>query len=205
MAGDDGYNDGTASRRFKKVLQLLKTKPRNSAKETSSVAVAPVSATSTELSTVATADHPPDDLVPEEQTFADATRPTSTTPSMSADNPSTNNNPPNPATALLGDDERTKAKYAAAAKRLKDVLERGRSQWKDFKPPDTDGGANTMSQLRDQLEKMLNTWKASGENSNLWSKGKVLLGQIFVATSPFMKHVLLVAKDAAQVPCPVDQ
>ena len=91
------------------------------------------------------------------------------------------------------------AKYTAAFKRLADVVEDGGKTWKGFTPLDLNCVVESGVQLQEQLEKLLNAWGASPESQSLWSKGKSMVGQIFIATSPFIKHFLLVAKDAAQV------
>lgn len=90
-------------------------------------------------------------------------------------------------------------KYAAAIKRLERVVEDGRKNWKGFVPPGLDDVVESGARLEEQLESVLTAWPESPENRSLWSKGKNMLGQIFIATSPFVKHFLLVAKDAAQV------
>jgi len=104
-------------------------------------------------------------------------------------------------TKRSGDDDRTMSRYAAAAKGLKDVVESGRRSWEGFTPPSAqaDSIIENSSQLEEELEKILNEWEAASEDQGLWSSAKRLVKQIYIATSPFAKHVLLVAKDAAQV------
>jgi hypothetical protein len=99
-----------------------------------------------------------------------------------------------------GDDDRTMSRYAAAAKGLKDVVENGRRSWEGFTPPaQAESIVENSSQLEEELEKILIEWKAASEDQGLWSSAKRLVKQIYIATSPFAKHVILVAKDAAQV------
>jgi hypothetical protein len=92
------------------------------------------------------------------------------------------------------------SRYAAATKGLKDVVESGRRSWEGFTPPaQAESIVQNSSQLEEELEKTLNEWKAVSEDQGRWSSAKRLVKQIYIATSPFAKHVLLVAKDAAQV------
>jgi hypothetical protein len=120
-------------------------------------------------------------------------------PAPTLPNPSTTSTHPE-GTKSSGDDDRTMARYAAAAKGLKDVVESGRRSWEGFTPPtQAESIVENSSQLEEELEKILNEWKAASEDQGLWSSAKRLVKQIYVATSPFAKHVLLVAKDAAQV------
>jgi hypothetical protein len=91
------------------------------------------------------------------------------------------------------------SRYSAAVKRLKDVVGNGRMNWEGFVPPNVDSIAARSSQLQEELEKILNGWATPTRNPDLWSKGKHMMRQIFNATSPFVKHFLLVANCAAQV------
>jgi hypothetical protein len=103
-------------------------------------------------------------------------------------------------TKRSGDDDRTMSRYAAATKGLKDVVESGRRSWEGFtRPAQAESIVENSSQLEEELEKILNEWQAASEDQGLWSSAKRLVKQIYIATSPFAKHVLLVAKDAAQV------
>jgi hypothetical protein len=116
-------------------------------------------------------------------------------------------NPPNDQKPLrwqpvgpgLGDYERSRSRYTEAVKQLKESLELGRAKWEGFTSPDVDGVAETIVQMRGDLELMLNSWKVSWENPNLWSKGKHMVTQIFTATSPFFKNFLTVAHNAQSV------
>jgi hypothetical protein len=99
----------------------------------------------------------------------------------------------------LGDYERSRSRYTEAVKQLKESLELGRAQWEGFASPDVDGVSETIVQMRRDLESMLNTWKVSRENPNLWSKGKHMVTQIFTATSPFFKNFLTVALNSQSV------
>jgi len=99
----------------------------------------------------------------------------------------------------LRDYERSRSRYTVAAKQLKNSLELGRAKWEGFASPDVDGISETIVQMQGNLELILNTWKVSRENPNLWSKGKHMVTQIFTATSPFFKNFLTVALNAQSV------
>jgi len=99
----------------------------------------------------------------------------------------------------LIDYERSRSRYTEAVKQLKESLELGQAKWEGFASPDVDCVSETIVQMRGDLESMLNTWKVSRENPNLWSKGKHMVTQIFTATSPFFKNFLTVAINAQSV------
>ena len=103
------------------------------------------------------------------------------------------------ATKRSTDDNRTMARYSGAAKALKDVVECGRRNWEGFAPPVAETVAENSSQLQEELQKVLHAWNVLSKNQGLCSSGKRLLKQIYIATSPFAKHFLLVAKDAVHV------
>jgi hypothetical protein len=65
-----------------------------------------------------------------------------------------------------------------------------------FVPPVFDDVSQSGAQFHGQLD---NAWAVPADNRSLWSKGKDITGKIFIATSPFVKHFLLVAKDGARV------
>jgi len=120
-------------------------------------------------------------------------------PATAPSKPSTSSTLPQ-AAKMLTDDDRTTSRYEAATKGLKDVVEDGRRNWEGFVPPVAESVIGHSSQLQEELDKVLNAWNVSeSKNQGLWSNGKRLLKQMYIATSPFAKHFLLVAKDAAQV------
>jgi hypothetical protein len=104
-----------------------------------------------------------------------------------------------PVSRGLGDDKRTPLRYAKAAKDLKESLELGRENWKSFAFPDVEGVSETITQMRGELETVLDAWKLSRENPDLWSKAKHRAAQVFTATSPFFKNFLTVAMNAQSV------
>ena len=99
----------------------------------------------------------------------------------------------------LGDHKRTTLRYAKAVKDLKESLELGREHWKGFAFPDVEGVSETITQMRGELETVLNVWTVSRENPDLWSKAKHRAAQVFTATSPFFKNFLTVAMNAQSV------
>ena len=105
-----------------------------------------------------------------------------------------------PVSRGLGDDmTRTTLRYAKAVKDLKESLELGRENWEGFASPDAEGVSETITQMRGELETVLNAWKLSQENPDLWSKAKHRAVQVFTATSPFFKNFLTVAMNAQSV------
>jgi len=99
----------------------------------------------------------------------------------------------------LNDSERTGLRYAKAVERLQKSLKLSRRNWKEFTFTDGHGVSETISQMHEELETVLQSWKTSRENPNLWSKAKHIAAQLFAATSPFFKNVLSVAKSGQSV------
>jgi hypothetical protein len=185
MVGDNEIMKDTSKRTFTKVFGAIKPKPRDRRKRHSSSGT-PILVPSTTLSTPSTSSS-----IPKNSADLDSI----TRSSLSISNP----NPLYLSRKQSTDDERTMSRYSAAVKRLKDVVGSGRVNWEGFVPPNVDGIVESNSQLQEELEKILNGWATPTRNRDLWSKGKRMMRQIFDATSPFVKHFLLVANCAAQV------
>jgi hypothetical protein len=184
MVGDNEIMKDTSKRTFTKVFGAIKPKPRDRRKRHSSSGT-PNLVPSTTLSTPSTSSS-----IPKNSEDLDS----STRSSLSI-----SNNPLYLSRKRSADDDRTMSRYSAAVKRLKDVVGSGRMNWEGFVPPNVDSIAESISQLQEELEKILSGWATPTRNRDLWSKGKHMMRQIFDATSPFVKHFLLVANCAAQV------
>ena len=180
----------------RKLLGIIKRKSRNSANHRSSVSDELTLGTSAQLSDQ-TPTSPPQNLAQDKPAPEN-------TPSSRIPKPPENreNNSLNLFKEVTGDTDRTRSKYSAARKLLKDAVESAgsRANWDGFSVPATENICDNISQLGEELEKILNSWKVSSENLGLWSSGKGMVRQIFIATSPFLKHLFLVGGSAAQVP-----
>jgi len=120
-------------------------------------------------------------------------------PATTPSRPSTSSSQVPQTEKISTDNDRSASRYEAAAKSLKDVVENIPRNWEGFVPPVAGNAIANSLQLQEELDKILNAWNVSSENQGLWASGKRLLKQVYIATSPFAKHFLLVAKDAAQV------
>jgi hypothetical protein len=106
-----------------------------------------------------------------------------------------------------GDQERTNLRYTEAVRQLKEALAIGRqshSCWQTFEFPNTDdvseGGKSLF--LKEELDRILTTWKLFPDNPNAWSMCKRTIKQMFWVFSPFAQNFLLIAKEGANVPTP---
>jgi len=73
-------------------------------------------------------------------------------------------------------------------------------KWGAFAVPVMESVAGTSSHLQKQFERILDAGTVPSTNPNIWSKAQRMVRQIFTATSPFMKHFLVVLRSAAQIP-----
>ena len=103
-------------------------------------------------------------------------------------------------TPRQGDRKRTLMRYITAVEELKAALSLRRPGWETFEFPEFDiipESDESLALLQAAIEEKLNSSQELGD-TNMWQKGKMLAGRLFVALSPFAKSFLTVAKGASQ-------
>jgi hypothetical protein len=110
-------------------------------------------------------------------------------------------NPQSPEYGSIDDRERTKQRYVTAAEELKKAVQLHPPGWEIFElPPLSDiSVVDPIPQMRSEIDKILASRMNSANNQSIWSKGKNLVEKFFTVLSPFAKHFLLVAREAAKV------
>jgi hypothetical protein len=98
---------------------------------------------------------------------------------------------------------RTLERYKKAVERIKKALELRRESWETFELSGFDSlphcDEQDIANLQLQIDKVLESRLNTAKNPTKWKKSKHVLEQCFRALAPFMKNVLSVALNAAQV------
>ena len=104
---------------------------------------------------------------------------------------------------ILSDTVRTVERYKKAIERITKALELRRDTWETFELSGFDslpvGAEQDISNLRLQIDKVLESRMNASKNRTTWGKSKHILEQCFRALTPFTKNALSVAVNAAQV------
>jgi hypothetical protein len=100
-----------------------------------------------------------------------------------------------------GDNTRTLTRYKDAVKRLKEALNNVQGEGKLFQVPELatlpdDVGPN---QLREAINHIFEQAATRVENRSRWTKCKQVVESMYLAISPFIKNMLLIARDAQSV------
>lgn len=101
-----------------------------------------------------------------------------------------------------GDRDRTEMRYKEAVEQLKRSCTLRTKVWKTFDIPDFQNLTdlvNPISELRKEITKTLDARDVFFKDGGFWSKAKQVAERIFIATIPFAKIVLSVAKEGANV------
>lgn len=100
-----------------------------------------------------------------------------------------------------GDRERAKQRYAIAVEELLKAVQLRPPGWETFElPPLNDVSVDDpIPHMRLEIDKLLASKMNSNNNQSIWSKTKNLVEKVVTALSPFAKHFLLVAREAAKV------
>jgi len=201
----DKKQEGTSKRLSPNFLRRFKSKQRNSAEKRTSPSRISLATAETSTANRQSPDNIPlpsgpavDNSRQQHEVISEGQTDTTDT---NSENHGTAQSSVDESNSSLNDAERTKARYEKAAKKLLKSLELGRRNWEGFTFVDNHDVSQTISQMREELEIAMNSWKVSAENRGLWSKAKHTTAQVFTATSPFLKNFLTVAKSADSV-CP---
>jgi hypothetical protein len=104
---------------------------------------------------------------------------------------------------VLSETHRTLERYKKAIERIKKALELRREEWEQFELSGFDSlphvGETDFKSLQFQIDKVLDSRNKASQNRSKWQKSKDLVEQCFTALAPFMKNVLSIAQQAAQV------
>jgi hypothetical protein len=100
------------------------------------------------------------------------------------------------------DRENTQRRYQTSLDDLEKALQGATDVWTDFPTANFSGDisrTNTVHQLQDRIEESLNRQETARANQHGWDKVKHVMKAIFVATSPFAKFLLTIAKQHSLV------
>lgn len=100
-----------------------------------------------------------------------------------------------------GDMKRTSDRYTSALQHLKRELNRAQGDGKLFQLPELENIPDNLepSQLREAINRALDSSAASARNPSKWAKCKGVIEAVYTALSPFLKNVLKMMIEAQAV------
>ena len=97
--------------------------------------------------------------------------------------------------------KRTVNRYRESLGQLKEALKLAQGQWKAFQFPEFESMSEDIDPviLRQAIDNIFQSNEGSVKNSSRWSKVKRVIEAIYTALSPFVKNVLVIARDSSGV------
>jgi hypothetical protein len=120
------------------------------------------------------------------------------------DDPATPENPPQYQLSIndpYGDTARTLNRYKDAVERLREALKNVQGEGKLFQVPEFDTIPDDLGpiQLREAISHIFDQAATRVKNPSRWTKCKQVIEIMYLAISPFIKNILLIARDAQSV------